>query len=219
MTHFHGETLMVRISIAVAEFVYLRVWWLVFDLFGTFYCPIHSCFTWHVVKFSPSCCSYICIGGQSLGLMTLSCQVVCTCYSSYKFSRITRYRTKHTASGSQSIRNFRLFQKVHTLKSDFLLWTSEEVFRRKSKEYSTTKDWDCVNEWNKWKQVLLGRVGSMGETIHEGWLVKSPPDKKSQSLPRFFQAVSRHDFPVNYIITVIFKHTTHAYVQVCYMFV
>ena len=54
----------------------------------------------------------------------------------------------------------------------------------------------------------------MGETIHEGWLVKSPPDKKSQSLPRFFQAVSRHDFPVNYIITVIFKHAAHAYVQI-----
>ena len=163
--------------------------------------------------------TYVCIGGQSLGLMTSGCQVVCTCYSSYKFSRITRYRTKHTASGSQSIRNFRLYQKVHTLKSDFLLWTFEQVFRRKSKEYSTTKDWDCVNEWNKCKQVLLGRVGSMGETIHEGWLVKSPPDKKSQSLPRFFQAVSRHDFPVNYIITVIFKHTAHAHVQICYMFV
>ena len=69
----------------------------------------------------------------------------------------------------------------------------DQVFRKKSKKYPTTKDCRCVNEWNKYKQVLLERVESMGETIHEGWLVKSPPDKKSQSLPRFFQAVSRHD--------------------------
>ena len=59
----------------------------------------------------------------------------------------------------------------------------------------------------------------MGETIHEGWLVKSPPDKKSQSLPRFFQAVSRPDFShassVNYIITVLYTYR-HAYVLITY---